>query len=230
MILTPYKTLIKTQFSSLKKTGNRLLSSFIKVFESSEWLNNNITNSLNSPTKMARALVIANVLKDMVGSVFYVYQSYNNEKMPEDKRKLVAALDLANGIAMCGFQLLLGFTISDKEVQEKLAKKLFGSFEHSHPGKFLICKTGFATITSLLIASIIAKRIITPLVTTPMAFKIKEKYIDKKENPTSLNVEQHTFNPEVVYQLAKSKINFAAYPSRYKNPVSITNSGDKLKI
>ncbi len=230
MILAPYKTIVKTQLSLLKKTGSRLLSSFIKVFDSSKWLDKNITNSLNSPTKMARAFVIANVLKDMVGSVFYVSQSYNNEKMPEDKRKLVAALDLANGAAMCFFQLLLGFTISDKAVQDRLAKKLFGSFEHTNPARFLTCKTGLATITSLLISAIIAKRVITPLVTTPMAFKIKEKYIDKNDNPTKLNPEHHTFNPDVVYKLAKSKMNFAAYPNKYGNPLSVTNSGDKLKI
>ena len=207
-----------------------MLKPFIKKLANWEWLNAHITDTLKNPYAIARILVIANVIKDAVGSVFYVTQSYNNQKMPEDKRKLVAALDLANGIAMCALQLVLGFTISDKKVQDNITRKLFGAFEHSDPAKFLTCKAGFAAITSLVISTIIAKRIITPLVTTPMAFKIKEKYIDKKENPTSLNVEQHTFNPEVVYQLAKSKINFAAYPSRYKNPVSITNSGDKLKI
>lgn len=35
------------------------------------------------------------VLKDGLGCYLYVKQSLNNEKIPEDKRKFVAALDLA---------------------------------------------------------------------------------------------------------------------------------------
>jgi len=208
-----------------------MYASFLNKLAESKRLDKHIRAVMSDPTKMVRALVIANVLKDTVGMFFYVYQSYNNQKIPEEKRKLVSALDFANGLAMIGLQLLFGFTITSKVVQEMITRKLFGSLEHTDLKRFQKCQKGFSAITSLLITAIIAKRIFTPLVTTPMAFKIKEKYIDKKENQTHFNVEQLSqFNPEVVYKLGKSKLNFTAYPSRYGNPISITNSGDKLKI
>jgi len=207
-----------------------MIKPFIKKLANWEWLNAHITDTLKNPYAIARVLVVANVIKDAVGSVFYVTQSYNNQKMPEDKRKLVAALDLANGIAMCTLQLVLGFTISDKAVQKKITSKLFGSFEHTNPAKFLTCKTGFAAITSLVISTIIAKRIITPLVTTPMAFKIKEKYIDKTENLPQINVGQlKKYNPVNVYT-HKHKPNFSSYRDRYNNPLTIQSYIDSFKI
>lgn len=66
------------------------------------------------------------VLKDGLGCYFYVKQSLNNDKIPEDKRKFVAALDLANGGLMIAMQLLMFFTISNKKVQGKIFNKLFG--------------------------------------------------------------------------------------------------------
>ena len=44
------------------------------------------------------------VAKDGLGCYLYVKQSLNNDKIPEDKRKFVAALDLANGGLMIAMQ------------------------------------------------------------------------------------------------------------------------------
>ena len=67
------------------------------------------------------------VLKDGLGCYFYVKQSLNNDKIPEDKRKFVAALDLANGGLMIAMQLLMFSTISNKKAQGKIFIKLFGN-------------------------------------------------------------------------------------------------------
>ena len=41
---------------------------------------------------------VSNVTKDGVNCAYYVTQSLHNERIPEDQRKFVAGLDLANGI------------------------------------------------------------------------------------------------------------------------------------
>jgi hypothetical protein len=79
--------------------------------------------------KMGKVLVIANAAKDLVNCGFYVNQSYNNERIPEEKRKFVAALDLTNGVFMVTSQLLLGFTILNKKIQENITNKLFGGLK-----------------------------------------------------------------------------------------------------
>ncbi|MDD3012736.1 MAG: hypothetical protein PHC34_03430 [Candidatus Gastranaerophilales bacterium] len=79
--------------------------------------------------KMGKVLVVANAAKDLVNCGFYVNQSFNNKRIPEEKRKFVAALDLTNGVFMVGSQLLLGFTILNKTIQDKITNKLFGGLK-----------------------------------------------------------------------------------------------------
>ncbi len=70
----------------------------------------------NPKATVATAALIAtasNVSKDAVNCGYYTYQSLNNERIPEDKRKFVAALDLANGLMNVGIQILMAFGISD---------------------------------------------------------------------------------------------------------------------
>jgi len=66
------------------------------------------------------------ILKDGLGCYLYVKQSLANKNIPDDKRKFVAALDLANGGLMILAQLIMFKTISNKKVQEGIFDKLFG--------------------------------------------------------------------------------------------------------
>lgn len=69
----------------------------------------------NNPAEaMAKMLLLSIVSKDAVGCVFYTYQSWNNEKIPESKRKFVAMTDLMNGLVMVGGQLFAGKVVENK--------------------------------------------------------------------------------------------------------------------
>ena len=92
--------------------NNKLMKSFCDKFEL-------------TPTKMLEYTTIGSLVgKDSIGCYMYVKQSLNNDKIPEEKRSFVAALDLTNGSLMILSQLLAFFTISNPKVQ----KKLFGKF------------------------------------------------------------------------------------------------------
>lgn len=140
------------------------------------------------------------VAKDGLGCYLYVKQSLNNDKIPEDKRKFVAALDLANGGLMIAMQLLMFFTISNKIIQAKMFDKLFGKFFNRTANKALKIQLSksdklkelsgkdfhqarlndrkglekaFAYLTSLGAATLLAKRVIVPFIATPLADKTK---------------------------------------------------------
>jgi len=68
------------------------------------------------------------VLKDGLGCYMYVKQSLANKDIPEEKRKFVAALDLANGGLMILAQLIMFKTISNKAFQDKMFNKVFGKY------------------------------------------------------------------------------------------------------
>lgn len=152
--------------------------------------------------KFIGALGIASIaLKDGLGGYMYVTQSLNNKKIPEEKRKFVAALDLTNCGLMIASQILMFLTISNKKVQERMFngifKKIFDSPVaktceekiRNNPkfkdlstkefseifGKFKKDVSGFFGIfTSLVASTIIAKRVFVPFLATPLADKAKK--------------------------------------------------------
>lgn len=155
------------------------------------------------------------VLKDGFGCYLYVKQSLNNKKIPEDKRKFVAALDLANGGLMMLLQILMTYTISKKAFQEKIFEKLFGKMFNRQASKSIqaVMETkdhlkgkvkgnpefhralegyrdasisALASLTTLIAATTIGKRVITPFIATPLADKTKE-WMCRNDKPAQIH-------------------------------------------
>ena len=181
----------------------------------------------SNPGNAARVLLLANVAKDAINCGFYVSQSLGNKNIPEEKRKFVASLDLANGILMITTQLLSGYYFTNKAVQAKITNKLFGKIGESYKkfiehttsnmalDKDLIaklerniennkiagrCKAGFTAISTVIITTVIAKRIVVPFIATPLATWFKNKYMDKKqpasvENYNKIDISNSPYRP-----------------------------------
>ncbi len=170
------------------------------------------------PEKAIAYSTIASVVgKDGIGCYMYVNQSLNNDKIPEDKRKFVAALDLTNGILMIAAQLALFFGM--RKLNEPLFNKIFQkSFDKGGQifktistkirkqqreagvpvaRKIKIkkeynnirkdCLETFKFITELAAATILAKRVIVPFIATPLAQKVKDKMENKFDSKKSEN-------------------------------------------
>ena len=161
------------------------------------------------------------ILKDGLGCYMYVNQSLHNDKIPEDKRKFVAALDLANGGLMIAMQILMHMTISNKLVQKKMFNKLFGkNFDRAalktyqkvlgkrekftevqgkqfHKAMDEIkdsVNEAFSNLTSLAAATIIAKRMIVPFIATPLADKAKA-WMSRNDKPVETHKDTvNTYN------------------------------------
>ena len=163
------------------------------------------------------------ILKDALGCYMYVTQSLNNKKIPEEKRGFVAALDLANGGLMIGTQIIAALTISNKKVQQKIFNAIFGnklnrSFrkgiidklakdpKFSSLGKKMlndnfkdVTKTAsdaLGAFTTLVASTIVAKRMVVPFISTPLATYLKENYLEKGKGQDKTKTE----SPEQVCQ------------------------------
>lgn len=155
------------------------------------------------------------ILKDGLGCYMYVKQSLANKKIPEDKRKFVAALDLANGGLMILLQILMTYTISKKSFQTKVFNKWFGKiFDRnasksyqailSHKEKLVgnvkgnqkfhraledyqdAAISAFGGLSALIAATTIGKRILTPFIATPLADKTKE-WMCRNDKPVRIH-------------------------------------------
>ncbi len=176
-------------------------------------------NFRNKNMAFINGLAITSIIaKDGVGCYMYVNQSLHNDKIPDDKRKFVAALDLANGGLMILMQILMHLTISNKLVQTKMFNKMFGkNFDRAalKTYKKILNKRekfadvdgkqfhkamdnikdsvneAFSNITSLVAATIIGKRVIVPFIATPLADKTKA-WMCRNDKP--LEVDKDTVN------------------------------------
>ena len=109
-----------------KIANNKLMKDFCDKFEMDS-------------TKMLEYTTIGSLVgKDSIGCYMYVKQSLNNDKIPEEKRSFVAALDLTNGSLMILSQLIAFFTLSRPSVQKKLFGKFFDKVFESDSIKKII--------------------------------------------------------------------------------------------
>ncbi len=161
------------------------------------------------------------VAKDGVGCALYTYQSLHNENIPEDKRPFVAALDLTNGILMITTQILM--TIGFAKVQKKLFSKTLGKYFNRSAAKGyqnVLSKTdkfkgiggdefhpafdkykgtvlsAFSQITGLAVSTIVAKRMVVPFLSTPLADKAKKWMMGKEQQPTVDPETKNNYNTE----------------------------------
>ena len=108
------------------------MSKVTKVIDS--FYNSNIGKKLANPkaTVATAALIatVSNVSKDAVNCAYYTIQSLNNERIPDDQRKFVAALDLSNGIMNVGVQLATAFGLS-KWIESVFDNKIAKSKDYS---------------------------------------------------------------------------------------------------
>ena len=144
---------------------------------------------------------VSNVTKDGVNCAYYVTQSLHNERIPEDQRKFVAGLDLANGILNVFLQLGISTALANTitaTFDEKIAPKFFTEAKYKEiytdwatkfkPGELLkkvnaekaFARTGFCLLGTLMLMQVITKRIIVPLIATPLA-SIFKKGFEKKD-------------------------------------------------
>lgn len=164
------------------------------------------------------------VLKDTFGCYFYVTQSLKNKDIPEDKRKFVAALDLTNGVLMIAAQIATFFTVSNAKVQNFLFDKTLGKyftnaarrnskellkaqgkeipkkqFYDAFKNAEKTSRAAFKIFLPLVAATILAKRVLVPLVATPLASWAKTNVLKGDEgehkcpeNVCNSNILDHT--------------------------------------
>lgn len=164
----------------------------------------------NASDTAVKIATVSNITKDGVNCAYYVMQSLNNQKIPEENRTFVAGMDFANGVLNVVGQAVIGTWIgkwAGEVFDKKLAPKYFSEDIYKSTYKQInqniryeefvnmmdkyknFSKTGLKVITALVGMQVVSKRIITPLLATPMASIIKEplekwskKKIEKTKN------------------------------------------------
>ena len=204
----------------------------------SRWLGNKFEKFPEEA--LAAAAVTSIILKDGIGCAMYVTQSLNNKKIPDEKRKFVAALDLTNGVLMIAAQIAMFLAMRKYSgpIFEKLFKKSFNPISRSNaisrvrmqqalkdstkiPKKPKVRKDYeevkkdalglFKFVVDIAAATIIGKRIIVPLIATPLAKKVEKKMEKHNAGPVN-NQEQQTKEEKTQENIQTVTPNFSNNP------------------
>lgn len=157
----------------------------------------------NAENALAWTMVGSIVVKDGIGCYKYVTQSLNNKEIPDKRRSFVTSVDLSNGILMIFTQLAM--FVMMRKFSEPMFNKFFNKSFNPKAKRDMLTrlrmeatKLGevaprkieaekdfeavrsmglslFKTIFDVGVATIIGKRILTPLVSTPIAKVVEDK-------------------------------------------------------
>lgn len=155
------------------------MSNVITPITQSRIFNNHLKRVINDDAFAAKSIVVCSVLKDVFAYTVRYKTTMDNEKIPEKRRPFVAAMDMASGIVTAVAQIIVGFSIANPKLQNKLWNGLFKNAEFKNIG---IAKKSFATILALVGSGVITERIIVPLLATPLAEHMEKKYFKKTED------------------------------------------------
>lgn len=132
----------------------------------------------SDPKFLTRTLLLTSVAKDVFAYGLRVHNTLTNDKIPEDKKKFSAHMDTASGITTAIIQIGTGFLVSNEKLQNGITNKLFQSIKNNEK-MFNAAKASFSAISTMVIATLFAKRILTPLIASKMVYKVDHKNDEK---------------------------------------------------
>ncbi len=134
----------------------------------------------SDPKFLTRTLLLTSVAKDVFAYGLRVHNTLTNDKIPEDKKKFSAHMDTASGITTAIVQIGAGFLVSNENIQNGITNRLFKSIKDNSQ-MFNAAKASFSAISTMVIAALFAKRILTPLIASKMVYKFDHKDDNKTD-------------------------------------------------
>ena len=152
-------------------------------FANSKFVKNHINKCMDNPAFLTKTLLVTSVSKDVFAYALRVKNAAQNKEIPQDKKEYMMKMDSITGVTTAIVQLGSGFLLANEKVQDKICSKLFSSIDKNSK-LYKNASAGFGTISSLVGATLFAKRILVPLISSTiinnMAKKPENENLDKK--------------------------------------------------
>lgn len=121
-----------TTISSLNKS----VGNIIDKYASRKSVRRIFEKGIEHPAKFAAGMMVASIVsKDAINCVIYTYQSYNNQRIPKERRPFVAALDFTNGIINVLGQIAAFYAVERFFTPKLIAKLFTGVYKDPKTGK-----------------------------------------------------------------------------------------------
>lgn len=176
----------------------------------SELVNKHIKKAIVDDTFAAKTLVAINVAKDVFAYGARFATTMKNKEIPEEKRPFVASMDLMSGVVTAAMQIGVGFSLANPKFQDKIWDKTFKNCKFND---IVAAKKGFSQILALIGSTVLAERILVPLIATPAAEQFEKKVMHHTPKPKEQPPKTITSN----FYNELSRITFEEFESDIKD-------------
>ena len=122
-------------------------------------------------------VLYGNILKDLMTGMVSTSQSFTNPDYSKEKRLFMGSYDVMACLTTITLSLILG-PMSLNKINNGY-KKILKPLEKTP--KYNLVLNGLSAVTTIILQSIIAKRVIAPAVSTPLAGIMKKKLAEKEK-------------------------------------------------
>lgn len=158
-----------------------VIPQFLNKVSNSAFVKNHVTKSIKDPSFLTKTLLLTSVSKDIFAYAIRVKNTAKNKEIPEDKKHFIMTMDAVTGVATTVVQLGTGFLIANKKLQDKVCSKIFSNLEKNSRA-YKNASRGFAALSTLIGATLLAKRILVPAISSKITGKIEQNYANKNNN------------------------------------------------
>ena len=144
----------------------------INKFANSNLVKKHIGKCVENPSFLTKTLLATSVSKDVFAYALRVNNTLKNKEVPEDKKAYIVKMDAVTGLTTLVVQMGTGLTLSSKKVQGAICSKLFSHLDKNSK-QFKAASAGFGTISTLIGATLLAKRIAVPLISSAITDKLQ---------------------------------------------------------
>ncbi len=176
----------------------------------SQLVNKHIRHAIEDDTFAAKTLVAINVAKDVFAYGARFATTMKNKEIPEEKRPFVASMDLMSGVVTAAMQIGVGFSLANPKFQDKIWDKTFKNCKFND---VVAAKKGFSQILALIGSTVLAERILVPLIATPAAEQFEKKVMHHTPTKKEEQKPQKTIN----FYEELNRVTFAEFEADIKD-------------
>lgn len=152
----------------------KLLEKRLNSFANSNIVKTHINKCIENPQFLTNTLLLTSISKDVFGYALRVHNTLKNDEIPKDKKSFVAKMDAVTGVTTAIVQLSTGILLANKKIQKSICNHLFSELKNN-PKQFKQASSGFRAVSTLVGATLLAKRIVVPLISSPIAGYLENK-------------------------------------------------------
>lgn len=140
------------------------------------WIKNHVEKCIKAPGYNSKILLVSAVGLDIFGNVVDSVQIRHNKQLPKQEKKYLVAYKLVNAFISGILELIAGFVIAHPRVQAFFCEKLLKGINRNST-EFKTYSTGLNLLSTLFISTVLIKRLVAPVIITPLAAKFKNTEI-----------------------------------------------------